>query len=380
MIETPEVTVILACRSERAYIEKCLHGALQFAPPPGGFEIIVADGLSEDGTREIVNRLAAEFPQLRLIDNAARVTPAGLNAAIRAARGRIIVRIDAHTEYASDYLTECVTALNRTGADNAGGPARTQAHGYLQKCIAAAYHSPFSVGGAKFHDVNYEGWVDTVTYGCWKKEAFDRYGDFDEDLVRNQDDEHNLRIIHGGGKIWQTPKIRSSYMPRSSMVALFKQYMQYGYWKVRVIQKHKLPASWRHVVPGAFVLTLLSLVLFCVFELLMAAFTPQLASSWLRIPISIFGYQLSVFSLGLLLVLGSYGVAVLAASWHTAWRTEWRFLAVLPFVFSCYHFGYGYGFLRGTIDFLIMRRGGRGSFAKLTRDTGHSPAAVRSSG
>lgn len=217
----------------------------------------------------------SSLSRLRLISNPGRITPTGLNAAIRGAQGDIIIRMDAHTEYAADYVRQCVEVLETTGADNVGGPAQTKAETYMEKVVAAAYHSPFSVGGARFHNVNYEGWVDTVTYGCWRRETFERFGYFDEELVRNQDDEHNLRILRGGGKIYQSPKIQSWYRPRGSLTALFKQYMQYGYWKVRVIQKHKLPASWRHLVPGAFVLSLGLLFLLAAFSFLLSPIAPS---------------------------------------------------------------------------------------------------------
>ena len=171
---------------------------------------------------------------------------------------------------------------------------------------------------------------------------------------RNQDDEHNLRITRGGGKIYQSPKIKSWYRPRGSFGALFKQYMQYGYWKVRVIQKHKLPASWRHLVPGAFVLTL-------AFLFLLSAF----CFPW---PVKSFAYftgQLSAFSF--LLLCSAYVLAVSMASVVTAAKTGWKLLPVLPAVFGCYHFGYGFGFLRGILDFVILRHGASVSFTKLTR-------------
>jgi glycosyltransferase involved in cell wall biosynthesis len=327
--------------------------------------------MSTDATRDILTRLAAECgaqrsvvppdtqcqPVIRIIENAGLIASAGLNRAIRDARGEIIVRMDAHTEYAPDYLWECVTALRKTGADNVGGPAGTKADAFMERAVAAAYHSPFAVGGARFHDVDYEGWVDTVTYGCWRREAFEKFGYFDEELVRNQDDEHNLRIVRAGGRIWQSPRIKSWYRPRGSLTALFKQYMQYGYWKVRVIQKHKLPASWRHLVPSVFLLTLLGLFL-------LSAFCLPLSSS----PGSVVSSQWSVVSLFcFLFLLSSYIVAVLAASVLTAAKTEWKLLSLLPFVFPCYHFGYGYGFLRGVWDFIIRRKGAQKKFEAITR-------------
>jgi glycosyltransferase involved in cell wall biosynthesis len=341
-------------------------GLLALEAPAGGFEVVVADGQSDDGTRKILEQLAEKDSRLKVIDNPGLTAPCGLNAAIHTARGSIVIRADAHTEYAPDYLVRCLEVLQQTGADNVGGPARTKADGYRQRAIAAAYHSPFSVGGALFHDIIFDGYVDTVTYGCWPRSTFEKFGLFDEELVRNQDDEHNLRISRGGGKVFQSSKIKSWYWPRGSFGALFKQYMQYGYWKVRVIQKHKLPASWRHLVPGALVLALAFLFLLSAFTLLASRF----------IPLFNFSFQLSAFSF--FLMLFAYASAVLVASLVTAMKTEWKLLPVLPLVFCCYHFGYGFGFLRGILDFVILRRGVSISFTKLTRGSSEVKGVVRS--
>lgn len=337
----PTVSVVIPCRNEIAHIEACLRSILMQDPPMGGFEVIVADGMSDDGTRDILERLAKEDTRLHIIDNPGRIVPTGLNAAIQAARGSIIVRMDAHTEYAPDYIRQCVAVLQETGADNVGGPTRTKGTGYVQSAICAVYHSPFAVGGARFHNVEYEGYVDTVQYGCWRREVFDRIGLFDEELVRNQDDEFNLRLTRAGGKIWQSPRIKSWYRPRESLTALWRQYAQYGYWKVRVIQKHYLPASVRHLVPGGFVCAVMTL--------------PPVSLVW---PPAIWGW------LGL---IGVYGACTLVASVLTAARAGWRLLPLLPIVFACYHFAYGYGFLRGVVDFVILRRGPRRSYTELTR-------------
>src|SRR5262249_53760198 len=157
-------------------------------------------------------------------------------AAIRAAQGSIIIRMDVHTEYASDYIRQCLAVLQETGADNVGGPWVAKGNGLVSSAIAAAFQSPFAVGGARGHDFHYEGAIDTVYLGCWPREVFDRIGLFDEEFVRNQDDEFNLRLARAGGKIWQSPRIKSWYRPRGSLKALWRQYVQYGYWKVRVIQ------------------------------------------------------------------------------------------------------------------------------------------------
>lgn len=397
---------MIPCRNEAAHIEGCLSAVLKQEAPDGGFEVIVADGMSDDGTREILARLAKEFggqlsevngsvvpsllgldrgegqgevslssappittpsasspqlsalspgPTLRVIDNPGRIVSTGLNAAIRGTRGDIIVRMDAHTQYAPDYLARCVQVLEETGADNVGGPWVACGEGCISMAIAAAFQSPFAVGGARGHDPKHEGLVDTVYLGCWRKVAFEKFGYFDEELVRNQDDEHNLRIIRGGGKIYQSPDINSRYRPRGSLKALCKQYMQYGYWKVRVIQKHRLPASLRHLVPGFFVLTVMLLFL-------LSALT-FVSGSGSR-PFSIL-YTLS--SCLLLAILGLYAACVVAAAFVTAAKTKWKLFWILPLVFPCYHCSYGYGFLRGVWDFVIRRRGMRETFSALTR-------------
>jgi len=364
---TPTVSIIVPCRNEAGHIERCLRDILVQEPwrDRGTIEVLVADGMSDDGTREIVRKVAQSDSRVRLIDNPGRIVSTGLNAAIRVARGGIIVRMDAHSEYAPDYVRECVAALRHTRADNVGGPALTLAEGYVQRAVAAAYSSPFSAGGARFHDPDYEGEVDTVVYGCWRKETLLRIGLFDEDLARNQDDELNyrlacgqgrpfdenmvrteddelnFRIVRGGGRLWQSPRIRSWYRPRSSLGALFRQYLQYGYWKVRVIQKHGRPASVRHLVPVCFVLGLL------------LGWLPGFLNGW---------------------VWAAYGAATvlylllsLVASAAAARRAGWDLFPVLPLVFLTYHVGYGLGFARGLLDFVVLRRRPSSAMTALTR-------------
>jgi succinoglycan biosynthesis protein ExoA len=335
------VSVVIPCRNEKDHIESCLRLILAQVPPPGGIEVIVADGLSDDGTRDILKRLAAGDPRLRIIDNPGRIVSTGLNAAIRAAQGRIIIRMDVHTEYAPDYIRQCLAVLQETGADNVGGPWVAKAEGFVGRAIATAFQSPFSMGGAHGHNASYEGTLDTVYLGCWRREIFDRIGPFDEELVRNQDDEFNLRLKRAGGKIWQSPRIRSWYRPRESLRGLCRQYRQYGYWKVRVIQKHRIPTSVRHLIPGAFVLLL------TVLPLISLAWQP---AGW-----------------GWLGLLGMYSICSISTSSLIAARTEWKLLPILPLVFACYHLAYGYGFLRGFWDFVIWQRRAHRTYTELTR-------------
>ena len=337
----PVVSIIVPCRNEKDHIETCIRSILSQKSPPGGFEIIVADGMSDDGTRDILTRFEKADSRVHVIDNPKRIAAAGLNLAIKKSRGEIILRMDAHTQYAPDYVDHCLKALNTTKADNVGGPARTISKGYVQSVICAAYHSTFGVGGARFHNVDYEGRVDTVTYGCWRREVFTRVGFFDEELARSEDDEFNLRIHRAGGVIWQSPKIRSWYSPRNSLADLWRQCVRDGYWKVRVIQKHRIPASVRHLVPATFLASVV--------------FLPILGMWW------------GLAGFAWLVILASYLATSFGASVWVSIKKGWRLFPLLPVVFACYHFGYGFGFWRGVIDFLILQKKPTVSYLELTR-------------
>ncbi|WP_422931542.1 glycosyltransferase family 2 protein [Singulisphaera sp. PoT] len=341
----PHVSIVIPCRNEARHIEVCLRSILaqETLPDARTFEVVIADGMSDDGTRARLDAIAATDSRVRVVDNPGRIVSTGLNAAIRAARGRIIIRVDAHTKYAPDYVKECLRTLESTGADNVGGPWQAVGETWRQRAIAAAFKSPFASGGNKAHAPDYEGPVDTVYLGCWLKETLIRLGLFDEELVRNQDDELNFRIIKAGGRIWQSPRIRSSYQPRSSLRALFRQYLQYGYWKVRVIQKHRRPASLRHLVPVMFVL--------------------GVCFGWLASLIH------PVLGIAYLAVLGIYGLVNLSFSIKAAASHGWELLPILPIVFLGYQFGYGLGFALGIVDFIILRRGARSTMTHLTRAT-----------
>jgi glycosyltransferase involved in cell wall biosynthesis len=338
---SPAVSIVVPCRNEREHIESALKSILAQEPPPGNFEVIVADGMSDDGTREILMKVAYEDERLRVVDNPAGITPSGMNTGIRQARGEFIAIMGAHNEYAPDYLSAALRVIQETGADNVGGSMLCRGESRLQRAIAVAHHSPFSVGGARWHDVSYEGPADTVFGGFYRRSVFDRIGLFDESLLRNQDDELNLRLTLSGGKIWHSPAIRSCYSPRTSLAALFGQYLQYGYWKVAVMKKHRRPAALRQLVPGLFVLALIILPL-------LAIVFPSLFITWVAL-------------------LGAYAVANLSASIVTAARTEWAFVSLLPIIFGCFHFGYGIGFLRGLLGLIICRRRPSLKLTRLTR-------------
>ena len=229
--------------------------------PSDRVEVIVADGQSTDDTCRRVRQLAAEYPQIEVvcIDNPGRIVPTGFNAALEEARGDVIVRVDGHTLIAPDYVQQCVAALERTGADNVGGRMNAEGETCVGRAVAAATSSAFGVGNARFHYSESEEWVDTVYLGAWRREVFRSIGPFDEEQVRNQDDEFNYRLLSAGGRILLSPRIRSRYFNRATFKSVAKQYFQYGFWKVRVMQKHPTQMRPRQFVPALFVLTLLAL-------------------------------------------------------------------------------------------------------------------------
>jgi len=245
-----KVSILVPCRNEIEHIETFLKNMASIKFPDGGLEIIIIDGQSTDGTKEYIDSKLTELGIARLIENPDLVVSSGLNKGLRVARGEIIVRMDVHCEYDREYLCKCIDLLEERRGDNVGGACRARGKTYIARAIGAAFQSGLTIGGARSHDLNYEGIVDSVFLGCWRKEVFDAVGDFDEELIRNQDDEFNIRMRKCGYSVWQSRSVKSWYAPRKTLWSLFRQYTQYGYWKVAVIKKHKSIASLRHLVPG----------------------------------------------------------------------------------------------------------------------------------
>ena len=339
------VSIIVPCRNECEHIAAFAAAALAQALPPGWtLEIVVADGMSDDGTREALAEASAHDPRVSFVDNVDRIVSSGLNRALAVSTGEVVVRMDVHTDYAPDYVAECLAALAATGADNVGGPWRAEADptgGAMQAAVAAAFQSRWVAGGALSRRLDYDGPVDTVYLGAWPRRSFDRFGLFDEALVRNQDDEHNLRIVSAGGRLWQSSRIRSWYRPRATLGQVVRQYLQYGYWKPFVMKKHGQAARVRHFVPALFVS---ALGLFAIAVLAGLGVWPLLA------------------------LISSYAVAVAAMS-VALLRTAPQSAAValrIPAVIASYHVAYGVGSIIGACDVILKRRG-RERFARLTR-------------
>lgn len=334
MTETePFVSIVIPCRNEERFIGRCIDSVLQQDYPMNDIEVLIVDGRSNDKTREIVLDFAAKYPFIKLLDNEKKIVPSALNAGIRSARGEIIVRMDAHSIYAFDYISKCLRYLEEFGCDNVGGIWITKPGNdtVIARSIAVALSHPFGVGNAYYRIGSPEPrFVDTVPFGCYRKEVFEKIGFFDEDLVRNQDDEFNMRLIKNGGKILLAPEIVSNYYARETFSKLWKMYYQYGYFKPLVAQKVGAVLTVRQLVPTLFTGSLLGTLLLSLF------YKPFI---WLFV-----------------FIIAIYALVNIPLSFLIAVKKRLEYFFVLPVTFATIHFGYGIGYLKGILDFVILRK------------------------
>jgi len=315
------VSVLIPVFNEEQFIGRCLAEVLA-QDYPGRLEVLVADGMSTDHTREIVQSVQTAHPNVRLINNPQRIVSGGLNRALAEARGEIIVRLDGHCEYPPDYINQVVTLRERLGSDSVGGVLEPVGIRYVQRAIAAAYSSPLGLAGSALKATGAADTVrevDAVHGGCWKWERLVQVGGFDEEMVRNQDDELSFRLRQAGGRIFQSLAIRVRYHVRSSFQKLLLQFLQYGYWKVRVVRKHPHQASLRHFVPAAFVLAVIGGLVLAV------------------------GWSAARWGTGLL--VGGYLAAVGTAALAHVWTGEKKLWPGIVLAVVVMHVGYGLGFL-----------------------------------
>ena len=321
---SPFVSVVMPVRNEAAFLSLSLDSLLANDYSPEMFEVIVVDGMSSDGSQQIVEAYSRRHPRVKYIQNPGRIVATGLNLAIQAAQGEIIVRADSHTRYEPDYIRQCVALLNETGAANVGGAQRSSGTTFIGSAVALATTSKFGAGNAKFRYSTDEQWVDTVYLGAWRKETLVRLGGFDEGLVVNQDYELNYRIRQAGGRILLSPRIRCEYFVRPSMRSFAKQYFRYGLWKINTLVLHPYSLKWRQL--AAPLLTAGILI-----SLLLAATTSPL---WLALPIV-------------------YGSACVLASWLALDDRRSPLFFVMPLVFVVLHLSWGAGFWCGLVRFGI---------------------------
>jgi len=319
------ISIISPIRNEEIYIAKCLASLVNQEYDRNQYEILIVDGMSTDRTREIVTEFGSQYKNIKLLDNPNKTVPYALNIGIRNAKGNVLVRVDGHAVIEKDYLYQCVKYLKSTKAECVGGVIESINETFIGKAIALAMSSPFGVGNARFRTSGKEGYVDCLAFGAYRREIFDKIGCFEEEFVRCQDDEFNYRLRKCGGKIFLTPKIRSYYYPRSNLKKLWRQYFQYGFWKIRVLQKHFTTMQPRQFVPAVFVSTLIT--------------TGALGT-----------FSKSILSIFILLIL-IYVVACFSFSLKISIKKGLQYFAILPVIFFILHISYGLGFLCGIIRF-----------------------------
>lgn len=323
------VSIVIPCRNEEDYIEKCIEGFIEQTYPALNYEVLVCDGMSTDGTRVIIEKYEKSHPNVKLIDNPGITAPKAMNQGIMASQADVIIIFGAHAYPEKDFIERNIEALSDDEVACAGGTLETINETQAGKGISLAMSSPFGVGNALFRYSKKEAFVDTVAFGAYRRSVLNQVGYFDEELVRNQDDELNLRVTENGYKILLSPKIKCCYYSRASYRKLWKQYFQYGFWKVRVFQKHKKLPQVRHLMPMIF-------VLFNIFGIISKFISMYLFLCYLLILIIYF--DLALFQ-----------------SVKLGIKNKTSFLSIL-ITFPILHLSYGLGFLEGLIIFYLFKK------------------------
>ena len=336
----PLVSIIVPCYNEQATIHLLLEAICAQTVPTHEMEVVIADGMSTDGTRAAIAGFQQKHPALtvRMVDNPRRNIPAALNSALAAAEGQFIVRLDAHSMPAQDYVERCLENLRAGRGENIGGvwEIRPRGTGLIPRAIAVAAAHPLGVGDALYRYTEQAGPVDTVPFGAFRREVFERFGQFDESLLTNEDYEFNARLRQGGGKVWLDPRVRSVYFARANLRELARQYWRYGFWKWRMLRRYPTTLRWRQALPPLFVLGIGMLVILAPF------------------------FALARLALGLALM--TYALVLVAGSLPAARRrSDARLAAAVPLAIATMHVCWGAGFL----------------WSMLTGGVGEQPAAAK---
>lgn len=323
------VSIVIPSFNEKDYIIRCLDSINKQSYPQELITTFVCDGNSTDGTQDLVKDYVSKNKQFQLLINIHKTTPHALNLGIKNSQSDIVVILGAHSELDVDFVkTGMETFLIDEKIMCVGGVLENVYENEVSKIIGYAMSSSFGVGNAHFRTGTKKGFVDTVAFGAYKKEIFDKVGLFDEELIRNQDDEFNYRVTSAGYKIYLNPEIKCRYFVRASYTKLYRQYYQYGYWKVYVNVLHKTVTTARQLVPAAFVMYLL----------LMAVLLVSGAA--------LFSY----FSIFLILY------ALLAIAFALQQNPDPLTALKIAYTFAILHFSYGIGYINGILDFLVLKK------------------------
>lgn len=328
----PKVSVIVPCYNEEKTIGLLLEAIFCQSFPRTDIEVVIADGLSTDRTRQVIadfQRSHAEMAIL-MVDNLRKTIPSALNSSIQASRGEYIVRLDAHSVPALDYVARCVAALDSGIGENVGGVWQIEpgGKGWIATSIAAAAAHPLGVGDALYRFTSRAGRVDTVPFGAFRRSLIDKVGYYDETLLTNEDYEFNTRVREAGGIVWLDPAIRSVYFARPNLAALARQYFRYGFWKYRMLKRYPGTLRWRQALPPVFLLSLIVLALFSIF--------------W------------SQARMGLVVEAGLYTSILLVAGLRLAQqRKDARYIIGIPLAIAAMHLTWGIGFLVSVVESLL---------------------------
>lgn len=313
------VSIIVPCYNEKATIRELLNGIYNQTYPRSKIAVIIADGMSIDGTRQEIKKFQTEHPDLsiRIVDNIHQTIPSGLNQAVKVSPGEFIIRLDAHSAPNEDYVEKCVKALQTGLGDNVGGvwQIRPGDKSWQARAIAASASHPLGVGDARYRIGGDAQSVETVPFGAYRRSIFDQIGYYDETLLTNEDYEFNVRIRQAGGTVWFDPSIQSVYYARPNLISLAAQYWRYGFWKARMIRRHPKTLRWRQLLPPLFVISLVILGLFSVV---------YPAALWvLVLELGLYGVVLLIAGIQLVVkkrdIIMIFGVPLAIATMHITW-------------------------------------------------------------
>lgn len=324
--KVPLVTLAIPCFNEERHIAACVDDIFAQDYPTDRLEVLIADGMSTDRTREILADIVKRHGEarIRVLDNPKRLQAAAMNVMIAEARGDIIVRMDVHARYAKNFVRECVAVLEETGAENVGGSARPMSESWFQRAVCAALESKLAVGGSTYRNIDAEGYADTVFPGAFPRRVFDVVGMFDPNAITNEDAEINQRILKAGGRIYVSRRIVVHYFPRDSYSGLAKQYFKYGKGRARTMLKHRGLPTIRPLLPFFMVLGSAAL-----------AVTSPIQ------PITPFAF-------------GLYGAANLIEGIRVSVKKGIGFMApVVASIFPVIHFSHGVGFAVGLVHYTL---------------------------